>query len=132
MPNYSFDHIHLMVSNPIKAAEFYEKAFGAKRVALTTHANGVTSVALNLAGTTILIKSTPASDQRTTDLPQKRFGLEHWAIRTDDLDMTAKILKSMGIQFIQEITKLGPGLRMASIMTQDNVLVEIMEVKPAL
>ena len=28
MPNYWFDHIHLMSPDPLKTAEFYEKSFG--------------------------------------------------------------------------------------------------------
>ena len=32
MPNYWFDHVHLMSNDTVKTAEFYEKMFGAKIV----------------------------------------------------------------------------------------------------
>jgi len=129
MPNYVFDHVHLISSNPVKAAEFYEKAFGAKRTNMNTHADGTISVMLSLTGTKLLIQSSRTSDKRNLlDSPQKYFGLEHWGIMTDNLDETVTNLKSMGVQFVQEVTRF-PGLSIAYIMATDNVIVEIMERK---
>jgi predicted enzyme related to lactoylglutathione lyase len=129
MPNYVFDHVHLISSNPVKAAEFYEKAFGAKRTNMNTHADGTISVMLSLTGTKLLIQSSRTSDKRNLlDSPQKYFGLEHWGITTDNLDETVTNLKSMGVQFVQEVTRF-PGLSIAYIMATDNVIVEIMERK---
>ncbi|MGA2527429.1 MAG: VOC family protein [Smithellaceae bacterium] len=129
MPNYAYDHVHLISSDPVKAAEFYEKAFGAKRTNISTHADGAISVMLSLTGTKLLIQSPRTSDTRTLlDSPQKYFGLEHWGITTDNLDETVTNLKSMGVQLIQEITRF-PGLSIAYIMAPDNVIVEIMERK---
>ena len=129
MPNYVYDHIHLISSNPVKAAEFYENAFGAKRTNMSTRPDGAISVMLSLNGTKLLIQSPRTSDKRTLlDSPQKYFGLEHWGIMTDNLDETVTNLKSMGVQFVQEVTRF-PGLSIAYIMAPDNVIVEIMERK---
>ena len=129
MPNYSYDHVHLISSDPIKAAEFYEKAFGAKRVNVATHSDGTTFAVLSLPGTKIIIGSPPHNERRTLqDSPQKYLGLEHWGIMTDNLDETVRNLKVMGVQFVQEVTRF-PGLSIAYIMGPDNVLIEIMERK---
>ena len=127
MPKYFYDHVHLISSDPIKAAEFYEKAFGAKRVNMMTHADGDTVIILSLPGTKILIRSPQTDETRTSlDSPQKYFGLEHFGIMTDNLDATARNLKAMGVRFIQEVTRF-PELSIAYVKAPDNVLVEIME-----
>jgi catechol 2,3-dioxygenase-like lactoylglutathione lyase family enzyme len=127
MPKYFYDHVHLISSDPIKSAEFYEKAFGAKRVSTTTHADGATVIMLSLSGTKIIIRSPQNEETRILlDSPQKYFGLEHFGIMTDNLDETARNLKAMGVQFIQEVTRF-PELSIAYVMAPDNVLVEIME-----
>jgi len=56
MPNYAYDHVHLISSDPVKAAEFYEKAFGAKRTNISTHADGAISVMLSLLEPNFLSK----------------------------------------------------------------------------
>ena len=127
MPKYFYDHVHLIASDPIKAADFYEKAFGAKRLNQATHADGATVIVLSLTGTKILIRSPQSSESRISlDSPQKYFGLEHFGIITDNLDETARNLKAMGVHFVQEITRF-PELSIAYVMAPDNVLVEIME-----
>ena len=129
MPNYVYDHVHLISADPIKAADFYEKAFGAKRVNVTTHADGTTSAVLNLTGTKIVIGSPPHNEPRIAiDSPQKYFGLEHWGIITDRMDEAVRSLKAMDVQFIQEVTRF-PGLSIAYIKGPDNVIIEIMERK---
>ena len=76
MPNYAYDHVHLISSDPVKAAEFYEKAFGAKRTNISTHADGAISVMLSLTGTKLLIQSPRTSDTRTLLIHHKYFGLD--------------------------------------------------------
>jgi catechol 2,3-dioxygenase-like lactoylglutathione lyase family enzyme len=129
VPKYFYDHVHLISSDPIKAAEFYEKAFGAQRVNLTTHTDGATMIVLSLTGTKIIIRSPQTDEIRTSlDSPQKYFGLEHFGIMTDDIDTTARNLKALRVQFVQEVTRF-PELSIAYVMAPDNVLVEIMERK---
>jgi len=129
MPNYVYDHVHFIASDPLKAAEFYEKAFGAKRTSVTKHNDGAISIMLNLTGTKLLIRSPQTHEARThLDSPQKYFGLEHWGVLTDNMDEAVKNLKTMGVQFIQEVTRF-PGLSIAYVMGPDNVIIEIMERK---
>jgi hypothetical protein len=44
------------------------------------------------------------------------------------MDEAVKNLKTMGVQFIQEVTRF-PGLSIAYVMGPDNVIIEIMERK---
>ena len=129
MPQYFYDHVHLIAPDPVKTAEWYEKAFNAKRVSVQQRPDGRTSVELNLSGTRLLIISTLASDKRADDSPRKYYGLEHWGVRTDNLDEAVKNLKAMGVNFIQDITQARPGVRISFLMAPDNVLIELLEVK---
>ncbi len=123
MPDYSYDHIHLMSPDVEKTAEFYEKNFGAKRVYLR-EAGGRKSAEISLNGSRILIGQSTAAPGASP-----ACGLEHFGIRTDDLESAVKALKSNGVRFRNEIMQLRPGLKIAFIWGPDNVLIELMEVK---
>ncbi len=49
-PNYWYDHVHLISSDPVKTAEFYEKMFDARRVSVSELGAGRVSVELDLNG----------------------------------------------------------------------------------
>ena len=55
MPNYWFDHIHLISPDPLKTADLYEKMFGARRVGTRNLADGRILVDLDLNGTMVLV-----------------------------------------------------------------------------
>ncbi len=126
---YSFEHLHLIAPDPEKTAQWYEKAFGAKRVSATVNPDGRSRVELSLNGTRVLINNTVTGDVRSPDQPRKHSGLEHFGVKTDNLDTAVKDLKAMGTQFLQEITQARPGVRITFLMAPDNVLIELMEVK---
>lgn len=129
MAQYFYDHIHHIAQDPVKTAEWYEKAFKMKRVSVQQRPDGRTSVELNLSNTRVLIISPLPTDKRNPDNPRGYYGLEHWGIRTDNLDEAVKDLKAMGVKFVQDITVARPGVRISFLMAPDNVLIELLEVK---
>ncbi len=133
MLKFWYDHVHIVAPDPVKTAEFYEKAFNAKRVSIQHRSDGRTLAELSLSGSRLLIISPFPSEVRNPDSPSKYYGLEHFGIQTDNLDEAVKSLKAMGVNFVQEITvSLRPGLRIAFLMAPDNVLIELMELnKPS-
>jgi catechol 2,3-dioxygenase-like lactoylglutathione lyase family enzyme len=129
MPNYVYDHIHLISADPEKAAVFYEQAFGAIRTDLRKHPDGATSVVLSLPGTKLIITSSRINEARKPAVsPRQHLGLEHWGVMTDNMNETEKHLKAMGVEFVQEVTHF-PALSLCYVMAPDNVLVEILERK---
>jgi len=130
MPNHSFHHIHLTSPNPVKTAKFYQDMFNAEEVRKTEHPNGNVSVDLNLGGVMILVM--PQSAQAKT-APTERgaiSGLEHIGIRTDDMDTTVASLKANGVKFRDDIIDFRPGVRIAFFWAPEEVLVELVEIKP--
>jgi len=126
MPSYWFDHIHLVSPDALKTAEFYEKTFSARRVAVRELSGGRVSVSLDLNGSQILIaQAAPgAALERTSG------GLEHFGIRTDDIEATVASLKANGVKFRNEIFELRPGVRICFFWAPDDVLIELLEIKP--
>jgi len=114
----------------VKTAKFYQDVFNAEEVRKTEHPNGSFSVDLNLGGVMILIM--PQSAQAKT-APVERgaiSGLEHIGIRTDDLDATVANLKANGAQFRDEVIDFRPGVRIAFFWAPEDVLIELVEIKP--
>ena len=119
MPNYFFDHVHLMSSDPLKTAEFYEKMFGARQVSKRELSDGRAMVNLDLNGTTILV--TPSRG----DSPQS--GLDHFGIRTDDLKTAIEELKANNVNFTQDMTEVRPGFKISFLLAPENVTIELQE-----
>ena len=119
MPNYWFDHVHLMSPDPLKTVEFYEKMFGAKKISIRELADGRITANLNLNGTTILITQ-PRSDSSQT-------GLGHFGLGTDDLETAVEELKASGANFTQEVTEIRPGFKISFLLAPENVSIELQE-----
>ena len=119
MPNYWFDHIHLISPNPVKTAEVYEKMFGASHVSTWDLGNGRVIVNLNLNGTTILVSPQRGDNAKT--------GLDHFGIRTDNLDEAVDELKTKGVKFTQDIVEFRPGFKISFLLAPENVSIELQE-----
>ena len=127
MPNYWFHHLHLMSPDPIRTAEFYERMFGATRVSVRAMDGGRHAVNLDLNGTAILVLSQREGATVPSD-PQS--GLEHFGLRTDDIEAAVVELRDSGVEIVQDVTELGRGgnLKIAFLRGPENVLIELLEV----
>ncbi|MFC2003753.1 VOC family protein [Chloroflexota bacterium] len=124
MPNYWFDHIHLISTDPSKTAEFYGKMFGARRVGTGKLADGRVALNLDLNGASILVMQTRAK-QMVPGTAQT--GLEHFGLRTDNLEAVVAELKAGGANFVQDITVPRPGVKLSFLLTPENTLIELLE-----
>ncbi len=119
MPTYTFDHIHLISPDPEKTADFYEKVFGAKK-SIRDLGGGRKAVAVDLNGTKILIRG---KNEGEADKPS----LDHYGIRTDNLEKAVAELKKQGITFTMEIRQLRPDMKISFLRTPDGVSIELQE-----
>lgn len=117
MPEYIFDHVHLMSPDPGKTAEFYQKSFGATLVAKVTLGDIGQMYNLKLGGVTFLIS--PSTDGTS--------GLSHFGIRTDDLDKAVAGLKGDSVKFTREITRVNPNFRISFLEAPEKVDIELQE-----
>ena len=127
MPSYWYDHIHLVSPDSLKTAEFYEKMFNAKRVSVTDSGEGRVSVVLDLNGSRLLIKSGNVKTETAPGSSDPAHGLEHFGIRTDDLETAVADLKAKGVKFRDEIREIRPGVKISFLWAPQNVLIELLE-----
>ena len=122
MPNYWFDHIQLMSPDPSETAAFYEKMFGARKVAEGNTRDGRAIVNLDLNGTTILVFQQASDDAPT--------GLVHFGIGRDDLATAVPELKALGVEFTMEVRELRPDFTISFLTAPENVSIELQEGNP--
>jgi len=113
-----------MSPDPIRTAEFYESIFRATRVSVRAMDGGRHAVNLDLNGTVILVLSQREGATVPSD-PQS--GLEHFGLRTDDIEAAVVELRARGVEIIQDVTELGRGgnLKIAFVRGPENVRIEL-------
>ncbi len=119
MPSYVFDHIHLISADPNKTADFYVKMFGAKKI-IRDLGPGRQAVSVDLAGTSILIRQAGDADKGEPSL-------DHYGIRTDNLEAAIKELKAAGVEFTMEMRALRPDFKISFLRTPDGVSIELLQ-----
>lgn len=128
MPKYWFDHVHLVSPDPIKTAEFYQKTFGARKEGVQNLPDGRTLVSVALGDAALRITN-PRKPPLVPGMLPTGYGIEHFGLRTDNLEAAVASLKSQGMKFVQEITVLPSGTKISFFLTPENVLVELLEPK---
>ncbi len=127
MPTYWHDHIHLTTPDALKTAEFYETMFNARRVNTREIADGRTSVELDLNGSRVLIIERGNKPEPAPASPETSYGIEHFGIRTDNIEAAVADLKAKGVKFRDEVRVAMPGLKISFLWGPENVLIELME-----
>jgi len=122
------EHIHIVTLDPMKLARFYEKVFETKITRTGTLPTGGVSVSLDLAGTRIAIMVPDTLDKRDpADNPHKHFGLEHLGLRTDDSESLINRAVAAGAAIMENAAP--PGIKLVYLMTPENIMIEVTEVK---
>jgi catechol 2,3-dioxygenase-like lactoylglutathione lyase family enzyme len=131
MSAYTVDHVHLLSPDPEATARFYEEMLGARRVSKRLMGCGRVFVDLDLAGLTLLVSVPRPTAPAPAGPGGGVYGLQHLALRVDDLDATVAGLKARGVQFTEGITSAGPGVRITFLEGPDKVMIELLERKEA-
>jgi catechol 2,3-dioxygenase-like lactoylglutathione lyase family enzyme len=114
---FKLNHLHLKTKDPQKTAQFYVDNLGATIVSEI----GTRGYRLDLHGLTINL-TTHIEDQTR----QQLYGMEHFALNTDDLDGTVAKLKANGAQVLEQMTSAN-GRRICFLEGPDGVQLEIIE-----
>lgn len=127
MPDYWMDHVHLVSKDPMKTAEFYEKTFGAKKKDETLP-DGRLLLTRILDNDEVSIKiSNPRPRPLVDNTLPDGCGLEHYGLKTDDIEAAVAEMKGRGVEFVQEITTLPSGTKISFFVTPDGDLVELLQ-----
>ena len=115
---FKLNHVHLKAHDPKQTAQFYINNLGATMVAEI----GTRGYRVNLHGLTLNI-TTFVTDQKREQL----YGMEHFAIDTDDMDGTVAKLTGDGAQVMEQM--VSNGRRICFMKGPDGVQLEIIEMK---
>ena len=113
------NHLHLKTSDPEKTAKFYVDTFGATLVSR----NPKGGVRVNLLGLDLNISNFLTEQKR-----EQKYGMEHIAIDTDELDVLIEKLKAQDIHILEQ-TVVSGGRRVCFFEGPDGVQLEFIEMK---
>jgi catechol 2,3-dioxygenase-like lactoylglutathione lyase family enzyme len=113
-----FNHLHLKTRDPDKTVQFYVDTFGAK--ILNKNAQG--GYRIDLQGLELNVSK--FLDQKR----EQKYGMEHIAIDTDELDALVEKLKGQGIHILEQ-TVVSGGRRVCFFEGPDGVQLEFIEMK---
>ncbi|MBI3329818.1 MAG: VOC family protein [Nitrospinae bacterium] len=116
---FKLNHVHLKTPDPQQTAKFYVENLGATIVSEI----GTRGVRLNLHGLTLNITTLIADQTR-----QQVYGMEHFALDTDDLDGVVAKLTANGARVMEQMVS-GTGRRICFLEGPDGVQLEIIEMK---
>ena len=130
----NIDHIGVAVKDLEQAAEFYEKVLGIKRAGVEEVAEQQVKVMFLPCGDceVELLESTANGSPVDRYIEKNGEGVQHIAIRVDDIDATLAQLKEKGIRLIDESPRYGAGgARIAFLHPKatNGVLMELCERK---
>jgi catechol 2,3-dioxygenase-like lactoylglutathione lyase family enzyme len=113
------NHLHLKTKDPEKTAKFYVDTFGAK----ITSQSPTGGYRVDLDGLSLNI-----TDLHPTQKREQKYGMEHIAIDTDELDAVVAKLKAQGIGILEETVVTG-NRRVCFFEGPDGVQLEFLEMK---
>jgi catechol 2,3-dioxygenase-like lactoylglutathione lyase family enzyme len=113
------NHVHLKTRDPEKTAKFYVDTLGATIVSQSS--NG--GYRLDLHGLSLNV-----TDFLTSQTREQKYGMEHIAIDTDELDTLVEKLKAQGINILEQ-TSISGGRRVCFFEGPDGVQLEFIEMK---
>jgi catechol 2,3-dioxygenase-like lactoylglutathione lyase family enzyme len=112
------NHLHLKTRDPAKTAQFYVDTLGAKIV--SQNKNGFR---LDLHGLALNVTNFLTEQSR-----EQKYGMEHIAIDTDELDSVIEKLKAQDIHILEQ-TIVSGGRRVCFFEGPDGVQLEFIEMK---
>jgi predicted enzyme related to lactoylglutathione lyase len=116
---FTLNHVHLKSQDPQQAAKFYVENLGATIVSEI----GTRGYRLDLHGLTVNL-TTHVEDQTR----QQHYGMEHFALNTDDMDGTLAKLTANGARVLEQMVS-GNGRRICFLEGPDGVQLEIIEMQ---
>jgi catechol 2,3-dioxygenase-like lactoylglutathione lyase family enzyme len=109
--------VHLKTTDPKKTAQFYVDTLGAKLVSEI----GTRGYRLDLHGLTLNVTTIIADQTR-----QQMYGMEHFAIETDDMPGVVSKLTANGARVLEE-RATGDGRKICFLEDPDGVQLELLE-----
>ena len=123
---YDFDHVHLKAVDPGAAADWYVRAFNFKVVSDSVRMWGDRFVRCETAdGIAVNISGARTDEKMGEADASAHWGLEHIAIKVDDIEAEIQRLTGLGAQLMEGPVSFPDGLRIAFIKAPGGVRIEL-------
>jgi catechol 2,3-dioxygenase-like lactoylglutathione lyase family enzyme len=124
---FKFHHIHLKSRDPEAAAAWYGRALGCTPVSSLVRPSGERFITCATAdGTVIAISGQKTGQVLPEGSAEPRFGLEHFALETQDFDADLARVVALGAPLIEGPITMPNGIRYAFVEAPDHVRLELM------
>ena len=123
---HSFHHIHLRGYDPGKSAQWYVDMFQAKPLG-DRDVRGARSSVVQFGSVTITISGTRPQETLGPADSNPHYGLDHFALSTDDLERDLKRIQERGGKVLQRAEV--PAGKIAFIEAPDKVRIELMQMQ---
>jgi catechol-2,3-dioxygenase len=123
---FKLEHVHLKTRDPAGTAKFYMECLGAT---LIEASHGDTRFRVDLHGVTLNITGHVDYQKR-----EQHYGLEHFAVETDDLEGTMEKLLASGARVLESMVSPIPkhkGGRICFLEGPEGVQLELIEIRQA-
>lgn len=126
---FRINHIHIKSPDPRKAAEWWAEAFGFKVLSDETRPFGDRFVRCQADGGMLLSISNARTGETLAPAGSDgaRWGLEHFAIESDDIEADIARLQRLGAKLQEGPLKAPNGVRFAFLGVPGNVRIELVE-----
>ncbi len=123
-PQFTWDHIHLFVTDQEAAAQWFGDLLGAEII------RSPVRIVVKLGGASIFFQQVP-DDGSTGDAPvSPHKGLDHFALAVKDIDRVAADLKAKGAVITKGPETARPGVRVCFIEGPANISIELLDRDP--
>lgn len=122
----SFDHVHLVSTDPDAAAAWYQDKL-AGRVVNRTEVRGAPQVYVAVGNSTVIIRG-QRDGESAGDKRGLEWGVDHFGFGVaGDFDAYCDGLKRSGVEFTLEPRQFTPTTRIAFIKAPDGVSIELLQ-----
>ena len=125
---YKLNHLHLKATDPEHSANWYVNAFNFNILSNTVRASGSRFITCETTNRIVVNISSAGTDENMgIGNASPHWGLEHFGIEVDDLDIQNKRLVDLGAKLLVGPNDSSTGMRIAFIQGPDDVRIELMQ-----
>jgi catechol 2,3-dioxygenase-like lactoylglutathione lyase family enzyme len=130
---FRINHIHIKAADPRKTAEWWVRAFAFKIVSDETRVFGDRFVRCLAGdgGMAVSISNARTNETLGAGNSSAHFGLEHFAIDTEDIEADIARLQRLGARLQEGPLEAPNGVRFAFLSVPDDVRIELVEPRKA-
>ncbi len=124
----SFDHVHLVATDPSTTAAWYVDKLGGE-ITRSLEVRGAPQIYVALGGFIVIVRGQRPAETAAVK-PGLQWGVDHFGLRVKgDFDGFCGGLRQKGVKFSLEPTDFNPTTRIAFIDAPDGVSIELLNRK---